>query len=159
MTNERTWDGWHIWRYEQAAMWVDPDDTVVDAACGLGRGRDMLRAKQWVGVDRWPGGNHVVADLTEWTPDFPFQVWVGLETIEHLPSLDHYVAQAKKADRFVVISTPTVPTTHVNEWHLRDFTSDEVIGLFVDERWTLVDQLQQVDAAGFEYGFFVFGRR
>lgn len=158
MTSERTWDGYHIWRYKQAAEWVQEGDTVVDAACGLGHGRSLLGARTWVGVDAWPPSPGVTADLTVWEPDFPFAVWVGLETIEHLPALDHYVEQAKKAERYVVISTPTVPTMHVNEWHVRDFTADEVVELFTDERWNLVEHKTQVDNQDYEYGFFVFGR-
>lgn len=156
--SERTWDQWHIWRYQQAARWVDPDDVVIDAACGLGRGQSLLGAKEWIGVDYQPPAT-VVADLTEWVPDFGFDVWVSLETIEHLRDLDHYVAQAKKARKYIVVSTPVVPTTHHNEWHVRDHDADEVKALFVDERWKLVEQLSQVDALDFEYGFFVFGRR
>lgn len=158
MTNERTWDQWHIWRYQQAAEWVDPDDVVVDAACGFGHGRSLLGAKEWVGVDYQPPAS-VVADLTEWVPDFRFDVWVGLETIEHLPAVDHYAAQAKKAGRYVVVSTPTTPTAHINEWHVRDFTADEVVELFTDERWNLVEHKTQTDDQDYEYGFFVFGRR
>lgn len=153
--NERAWDGYHVWRYKQAARWVNPGDTVVDAACGLGHGRRILGAKQWVGVDYQPPAT-IVADLTEWTPEFPYAVWVGLETIEHLPDVTHYVGQAKKAERHIVISTPTVPTVHVNEWHLRDFTVDDVVGLFTDERWSLVEHQTQEDNQGFQYGFFVF---
>lgn len=157
MTSERTWDRWHRWRYEQAARWVNSDDVVVDAACGLGYGQEILGG-EWVGVDYQPPAT-IQADLTEWQPDFDFDVWVGLETIEHLSDVANYATQAKRAHRHVVISTPTVPTAHFNEWHLRDVTVRDVIDLFSDETWGLVEMKQQVDDKDYKYGFFVFGRR
>lgn len=147
-------------RYRFAKGFVDVDDFVIDAACGVGYGRDILKVPGYMGVDYHDGPRvDIVADLREWKVKVPFDVWIGLETIEHLDKLDNYIEQAKKARKFIVISTPIVPTTHVNKWHVRDHDADDVRAMFVDDRWYEWGMLRQFDTAGYEYGLFAFARR
>ena len=166
ITGDRDADGpqWnlHVCRYRFAGGFTDDDDTVVDAACGTGYGSEYLRGA-YVGVDQVrsdrplrPGARRVVADLHRWEPDFDYDVWIGLETIEHLPVIDHYIEMAKRAKRWIIVSTPIIPTTHFNHYHVRDFTEPEVVDLFADEHWTLFDVLHQQAAI---YGLFAFERR
>jgi hypothetical protein len=154
----------HVSRYRWASGWTQAGDMVVDAACGTGYGQRYLKG-HYVGVDRRlpdelkgrpkSGTRFVEADLTQWDPGFGFDVWVGLETIEHLTGVEHYVEMAKRARRFICISTPIVPTTHFNEHHLRDFTEAEVTALFQDDEWHVFDVLHQ---QGGVYGLFTFAR-
>lgn len=149
-------------RYRFAAEFVTPGDVVIDAACGSGYGRSLLPDCGYWGVDYHDGPEvDQVADLMSWVPEFKFDVWIGLETIEHLVELDHYVEQAKKARKWIVISTPIVPTTHYNPWHVRDHSAEEVVAMFTDVSWSLAEGklIYQFDDAGFEYGLFAFKRR
>jgi hypothetical protein len=137
----------HVARYAWAAEAVWPGDVVLDAACGTGYGRDVLPSDAtWVGVDRYQDHGGIVADLMDWEPDFDFDVFVGLETLEHLPRYDHYVNVAKRARRSIVISVPIIPSTHINPYHLHDFTAYDVPRLFSD--WKLVRKWYQFGAVG-----------
>jgi hypothetical protein len=143
----------HEWRYEWAGRFTDDDDSVLDCACGTGYGSGFLRGG-WVGVDRLPLCGNIVADLESWQPSFPFDVFVGLETIEHLADPANYVQIAKRARRWIVISTPVIPTAANNEYHLRDFSSQDIRDLFVDQDWTLHDEQRQDT----DYGIWAFRR-
>lgn len=149
--------GIHRYRYEVAAKFTRASDTVVDAACGIGYGRDLLRGT-WIGIDKEPGVGIRSADLRTWQPDFDYDVFVGLETIEHLDPLDAYVAAAKRAKIAIVISTPIIPTVHMNPFHVRDFTRESLEALFAD--WRLAHYETQVDPVlGMEtYGIWAFTR-
>lgn len=124
-------DQWemHRYRYEFANRAVGDDDIVVDAACGIGYGRDILRG-EWIGVDREPPPAALTVDLNTWEPAFDFDVFVGLETIEHLDDFTAYVAAAKRARHSIILSTPIIPTKHMNCFHLHDFTRESVEALF-----------------------------
>jgi hypothetical protein len=146
----------HRYRYSVAARFVRPGDVVLDAACGIGYGRDALpKGVAWVGVDRRPpeGGREV--DLCTWVADLDYDVFVGLETIEHLDDLTVYVENAKRAKRAIVISTPIIPTVHFNEFHRRDFTRESLEALFVDDVWRVAHYETQIDV----YGIWTFERR
>jgi hypothetical protein len=147
----------HTYRYDVAARFTTADDVVLDAACGTGYGQGILSG-QWVGVDAWPGRGIHVADLRTWAPDFDYDVFVGLETIEHIDPLAAYLAAAKRAKRAIVISTPIIPTTHFNPHHVHDFTRESLEQLFVpwvvEHYETQADPLLGPDI----YGIWVFGR-
>ena len=146
----------HKYRYEFASQFAGPTDTVVDAAAGCGYGQDYFSGR-WIGVDKIGGEGVIAADLCTWTADFPFDVFVGLETIEHLANYLAYVQNAKAACRQIIISTPIVPTKHFNPFHLHDFTQESLEALFVDEDWK-VDVFEQQDGDA-TYGVWAFGRR
>jgi hypothetical protein len=135
----------HRYRYMVAAQFATDADTVVDAACGVGYGREYFGG-DWIGADKEPPPGALCVDLCTWDPAFPYDVWVGLETIEHLPMLDRYVEAAKRARRTIVISTPIVPTRHLNPWHLWDFTRESLEDLFLDDgEWKVDHYEEQID--------------
>lgn len=149
----------HSYRYQVAARYTRDTDTVLDAACGIGYGRFILTGT-WIGADRDPPKHPdaIEVDLCTWVPNFDFDVFVGLETIEHLESIDAYVTAAKQARRTIIISTPIIPTTHFNRFHLQDFTVDSLEALFSD--WRVVHYEPQVDPLlkAETYGIWVFER-
>jgi hypothetical protein len=161
----------HEYRYRVAASFTAPGDIILDAACGIAYARHLFDGP-WVGVDRAPSaeaqsrrltGDRIIdADLNSWSPDFGFDVFVGLETIEHLAVLNAYVAAAKRARHTIVISTPIIPTRHFNPWHLQDFTRESLEALFIDDVWRLVHFEGQIDplvsASVPTYGIWAFGR-
>jgi hypothetical protein len=142
-------DALHLYRYTFASRYVEPGDTVLDCACGTGYGKDLLNADTWIGADKI---GPLVVDLETWIPEFDFDVFVGLETIEHLHDYTAYVQACKRSKRTIVLSTPIVPTKHVNDFHFQDFTRQQIEDLFSD--WTVADYEQQTDT----YGLWVFTR-
>lgn len=141
----------HEFRYRLAAGYLDPDDIVIDAACGSGYGKDILCRYDdafYVGVDRTlidiqTDGQFIEADLQTWTPTFRFDMWVGFETLEHLDNYHHYLEVARQARRLIIMSVPVVPTRHMNPWHRHDFQPGDLAGLIVDETWQLLQTVAQ----------------
>ena len=131
----------HVYRYELAAGLIHDGETVIDVACGIGYGSSVLTANRsihYFGVDRADAidpqflshGWFAAKDLNTWTPDFEFDVAVCFETLEHLSDPAHMVRWLKQAKRLIILSVPTVPTKHMNEFHLHDFTVDEIVAMF-----------------------------
>jgi hypothetical protein len=149
----------HTYRYAFAAQFTTDADRVVDAACGIGYGREYL-AGQWVGVDKYAAGGTLTVDLCTWSPTFSYDVFVGLETIEHLDDYRAYVIAAKRARRSIVISTPIIPTVHFNPYHRHDFTRESLAALFVDDEWQVEHYEAQVDPVldCETYGIWAFSR-
>ena len=117
----------HVFRYLMASGFLRPGDVALDAACGIGYGCEILShvpGARCVGVDREEhadfklygngGVSFEVADLTSYDPKFGYDLFVGFETIEHLPELGHYIGIAKRARRWVILSAPVVPTAARN---------------------------------------------
>lgn len=150
----------HHFRYHLAAGFCPPGSIVMDAACGSGYGAAILGDVEYIGVDIDPPSepvHYLQADLTaEWEHDFPFDVFVGFETIEHLVDFKPYVKLAKRARRHIILSAPIVPTTHLNPWHLHNFAPGEVAALIVDEEWDLFQSALQPAELSEVY---VFARR
>jgi SAM-dependent methyltransferase len=130
----------HVERYEWAASLVRPGETVLDVACGIGYGAEILfpRAGSYIGVDR-PGvpsatfaelGTFIETDIDSWTPRFGFDVAVCFETLEHVRKPERLAKIISKARRLVLVSVPTVPTVGINRWHFRDFTEESLPELF-----------------------------
>ena len=69
-------------------------------------------------------------NLDTWEPDFDFDVALCFETLEHLRDPARWAAICKRASRLVIVSVPTVPTMHLNEYHLHDFTVEQALNLF-----------------------------
>lgn len=145
----------HEFRYHLASGLVSPNDVVLDAACGGGYGAEILQAHgdvQYRGVDRdlsalWisPKENRqfIQADLMTWIPNFEFDVFVGFETIEHLPDYFPYIAMSKQAKRWIVVSVPVVPTVGINPWHLHDFVPGQLVSYYEDQNWRLFQSVGQ----------------
>jgi len=157
----------HRYRYRWASSWVATKDVVLDAACGTGYGRALLNGAAWVGVDLVaptdpaldrPGTEVIEADLTTWEPGFPFDVFVGLETIEHLSDYSAYVRAAKMARRYIVLSTPIIPTKYFNPYHRHDFTPEQIEGLFYEWRVRAYEVQWDPVLAKPTYGLWCFSR-
>lgn len=151
----------HELRYRLAAGFVVPGDTVLDACCGSGYGRRFLDDRaEYIGIDR---DAPVDDDYDFRRADFetgaglptePFDVFVGLEAIEHLndAGVVRFVDLAHQARRVIVISTPIVPNK--NRFHKQQFTERRILELFKTDGWRHFGTLYQLGI----YGLFVFVR-
>lgn len=146
--------GWgHKVRYRLASGFVDYDDIVVDAACGIGYGEqfidpnasyfgiDLLDKEKRVETNRF--SPWIQADLQEVVIDFSFDVGISFETIEHIEDYSNLLTQLKKANKWVICSVPVVPTVHINEWHKHDFAPLEFPAIFEDDQWEMYQYLAQ----------------
>ena len=136
-------------RYLFASDFVRGAD-VLDVACGSGMGSDLmtrLGARTCVGLDlsldavtyaarRYPRCSFAVCDATRLAArESSADCIVSLETLEHLPDPEGFVAQCARVlrpgGRFVV-STPNRPVSRwlgPNPFHVREFTRDELLQL------------------------------
>lgn len=112
----------HEYRYKLAGNYTLPEDVVLDAACGTGYGEKFLKGI-YHGVDKELG-----QDLISWKPDYEYDVFVGLETIEHLSDYSNYVELAKAAKKWTIISTPIV--NRKNPHHLHFLPRPKIVELF-----------------------------
>ena len=142
--------GWgHQVRYRFASSFASFGDTVLDAACGIGYGRTFFDSSvQYIGVDKEDHeagfvDEFIQADLNTWEPDFDFNLAVSFETIEHVQDYKFLISQLKKSTRWIITSVPVVPTVHMNEWHLHDFTPLELPGYIEDDNWEMMQYLAQ----------------
>ncbi len=138
----------HVARYEMARDLLLPDDIVFDATCGIGYGKEVLGTDSYVGVDREPvtvfGGDFRVEDLDVWVPDFTFTMGLCFETLEHLRDPQRWLNIMLSASRVAMFSVPTIPTKHVNEWHLHDFTVEQILGWLEGYTVEVVPQPEEV---------------
>jgi SAM-dependent methyltransferase len=160
---EETWrsERDHVARYEWAAGLIRHGEIVLDIACGIGYGAELLAPRhcRYLGVDK-PGassptfacfGAFVEADIERWEPPGEFDVALCFETLEHVPSPDRLAAILGDAGRLVLLSVPTVPTVGENPWHLHDFTVDDIPPLFPD--WVVAERWEQPDARSHVWAF------
>lgn len=150
ITYDKEWDyarPTHEYRYKLAGKYTQDGDTVVDMACGIGYGKEFLKGK-YIGVDREPLCGNIVADLNTWKPDFEFDVAISFETLEHLKNYQNLVEILKKAKKYIIYSSPIIPTRHINKYHLQDFTYKQLRELFKGE---IIHEEIQNDT----YGIFV----
>ena len=114
---------------------------MVDCACGTGFGSEMLAkagaaSVQGVDLDRnalafaraqhaHPAIVYYEADALRFTAVTEPTVWVSIETVEHLPNPQAYIARVAevlpRGGRFIA-SVPVTVSTDGNPHHLRDFT-------------------------------------
>ncbi len=136
-------------RYRFACQFVRDAD-VLDVACGSGMGSDLMRrqgAKNCVGMDlsldavsfathRYPRCSFAACDAVRLAARTgSFDCVVSLETLEHLPDPEEFVAQCARAlrpgGRFIV-STPNRPVYRwldPNPFHIREFSREELLEL------------------------------
>ncbi len=144
----------HEYRYKLAARYILPTDTVVDAACGTGYAEPILNAGKYFGVDKVNLGANIITDLETWEPNFDFDVFLSIETIEHLHNWQHLLEIGRRAKRLMVVSTPIVPSSASNEFHIQDFTFAQITKELVQGGWKLIHCEEQ----GGEYGIWVLER-
>jgi hypothetical protein len=137
----------HRLRYHLASGFVERNDTVLDAASGIGYGQDvfLLQPIRYVGVDLSTQPGIIQADLQTWQPDFSFDVGISFETIEHLDDYSNLLDVLRQAKKWVVASVPVIPTKHMNPWHKHDFAPQEFPYIFLDgtddwEYWQYLSQ-------------------
>lgn len=142
-----------IERYEWAAAHIK-GKRIADACSGPGYGIPILEGdgRQCVGFDRAQANSDValakgygfveVCDVATQKMD-GFDSVVTIETIEHLPDPVAWMRGFAPSVKELVVSCPCIPTKHMNEWHLHDFTYDEVINIVTDLGWTVQEHCRQ----------------
>jgi ubiquinone/menaquinone biosynthesis C-methylase UbiE len=143
----------HEARYEWASGWAK-GATVLDAACGIGYGSRQLLAggaARVIGMDisidalreasNASGGMRTFACGSATTlpfPDATFDLFVSLETIEHIEDDATYLAEAArvlKSNGTFICSTPnrevlnpgrTLRDRPFNPFHVREYSIDEL---------------------------------
>ena len=153
ITTDKIFDGEirqrHEDRYRWANQFIDDNEIVLDAGCGIGYAKDILKGK-YIGVDRNPVGDCLKVDLVTDDLDFDYDVFVGIEIIEHLSQIDNFLRLAKRAKK-IIVSAPIIPTKHKNEYHLQDFTEQSLMALFEDDNFKLIDKKIDTNYAIFYY--------
>jgi 2-polyprenyl-3-methyl-5-hydroxy-6-metoxy-1,4-benzoquinol methylase len=131
----------HIYRYELAAGWLESGWSVVDVACGVGYGAEVIaRTKKvsYLGVDkiepekRYSGFGEFVSgvDLNTFELQVETDAAICFETLEHLENPQHLANQLIFCADLIIVSVPTQPTKHMNPYHLHDFTVEDIIKMF-----------------------------
>lgn len=131
----------HVYRYQFAAGWLEDYRSVLDIACGIGYGAEVLARTvnvDYLGIDKIEPderfrkfGRFVSGvDLDEYKLDRKFDVAICFETLEHLKNPQHLAGELMKNSQLVIVSVPTQPTKHLNEFHLHDFTVDDILEMF-----------------------------
>lgn len=152
----------HRARYEWAAEYIEPNERVFDVACGIGYGASIIQDRvpvSYIGADKIEpdpqfsslGVFRSSIDLDSWVPDFEWDVSVCFETLEHVADPYHLAKQVRKAKRLIIVSVPTRPTKHFNDFHLHDFTVADIEQMF--EGCELIELRDQPEELSH---FFVF---
>jgi len=159
----------HLDRYLLASAVIKPDDVVVDAGCGVGYGSAMLgeRAGSVIGLDISEEAiayatDHFARDNVEFgVADVeidaipPCDVIVAFEFIEHIDNPAEFLKKAMDSSpRMILVSTPVVPTTHRNHFHLHDWDV-AAVELMLDP-WKPAYRCLQSGADRVVYGVWVF---
>lgn len=169
----------HVSRYFLARGWIMPGETVLDAACATGYGSHLLSqiAGKVIGYevdegcvqdakDIWgaksPNAEFHAKDLD--TCELPdVDVLVSIETIEHLNDMHHFLDQATKHVRRLVVGSVPVggtswaykgqepsPATEKNDFG----TGSDLDKLFFERGWEKMSDFQ----FGYSY-FFVYYKK
>lgn len=145
-------------RYLIAAGFVSKKDIVIDAACGCGYGSSILseRAKEVIAFDN-DAEAILFAKKYHSLPNIKYRnfdierinipqcdIFVSISTIEHLENIEKFIGRIKKATRkYIIISLTVIPRKHIDSYHKRDFTPDDIINLVEDKNWKLFSDLRQ----------------
>jgi 2-polyprenyl-3-methyl-5-hydroxy-6-metoxy-1,4-benzoquinol methylase len=154
----------HVYRYLLALDWIERDQKVIDVACGVGYGAKILAEKKvhYFGVDKIEADDQYIrygnwlfgVDLNTHRLNWQGDVAICFETLEHLENPQHLADELMAAAPVIVVSVPTRPTKHMNEYHLHDFTVDDILAMFNNvELVHLEDQPEELSH------IFVFRKR
>lgn len=148
----------HIGRYRWAATMIH-GLAVANAACSCNYGAEILMGKPQVpgrlvvGFDRNPEGlalarkvfpEYEVREQDIQDESFEgFTSLVCLETFEHLKEPWKFLDGLAASVTEIVLSVPVIPTKHFNEWHLHDFTMDEMREGLKKRGWKLKSEATQ----------------
>lgn len=154
----------HLERYRFAARWA-AGARILDIACGVGYGTEILRAaggREVVGVDRDAGALAYAraryaapavtfreAEAEAFEDSEPFDVIVCLETVEHVRHPARFLALLARLLRpggHLIASVPTSPSTDINPYHLHDFTENGFRSLLRGLGLEIVGELSQVQS-------------
>lgn len=140
----------HVDRYAWAASSLQSRSLAANAACSNNYGSDILKSAgiPSYGYDRCAKAiaeahaagrkNCEVRDIEDAGLDFSgFGSLVCLETIEHLKEPAAFTGKISADVREMVLSTPIIPTKHLNEFHLHDFTEAEIRSLVESSGWNI----------------------
>jgi SAM-dependent methyltransferase len=152
-----------IERYEFAARHLRPG-RLLDLACGVGYGTRLLADRgapgvEALGVDLSPAAiayasrryagpriGFASSDALEFSDPQGFDTIVSIETIEHLPAPEAFVAHLVRLLRpggILVASVPTTPSVDANPHHLHDFSERSFRRLLAPHRLVERDALVQ----------------
>jgi SAM-dependent methyltransferase len=138
----------HLERYRWAADRTQPG-RVLDLACGVGYGSQILAD---TGNDRWvvaadiaasalvearrafahPRVSYVRGNGAGWGRPGSFRTIVSLETIEHVPDPERFLAELATLlapGGILVASVPVTPSVDVNPHHRTDFTARSFLAM------------------------------
>ena len=134
-------------RYETAARYAK-EKRVLDIACGVGYGSQMLRlagASSVVGVDvssesieyakqryQTPGIEFLCADAEQFQSSRQFDIVVSFETIEHLNNPIKFLENIHSfliPGGELILSVPLGETRHFDPYHLHVFSQKQVFAL------------------------------
>ena len=167
----------HELRYKIASNFIGNKDIVLDAGCGTGYGREILKPYLvYIGYDKnilrkkdtkkytfikhdfeWESPE----TITGWfIPNWPVDVFVGLEIIEHLNDTDATFLMFKRiSPKLIILSTPHLKCPiGGNKFHYRHYGMDELIDSF----WNIGYKPKRAELIYFGAGlcnFMVMGRR
>lgn len=137
----------HIERYQFAKDNIK-GNVVANAACSCNYGYEFLKTpgRLVIGFDRNPvaidlarriySDMLIEKDIQDEAFD-GFSSLVCLETFEHLEKPWEFLKSLSTTVKEVVLSTPVCPTKHFNEWHLHDFTVEDVKFGLEDNGWNI----------------------
>lgn len=154
----------HLERYRFAARWAS-GARILDIACGVGYGTEILRAagaREVVAVDRDDGAltyaraRYAAPTVTfreseaeTFTDSELFDLIVSLETVEHVREPVRFLALLAgylRPGGHLIASVPTSPSTDINPYHLHDFTEPRFRSLLTRLGLEIVDQLSQTQS-------------
>ena len=113
----------HYARYNFASKYTK-DKVVLDAACGTGYGKDIMKAKEYIGVDISPDVDCIIQDLENGiTLDIKPDVVVSFETIEHLKDPSKFLEWVSCNSKKFIFS---IPVNMPSEFHKQVYSVKEI---------------------------------